>query len=306
MCLEPACDIVRKKKNTTHTLTHSQGRTQWIKCWRHTHAHWHHPWVHIRPLTYAACYAAVALLTQSTCAHDKGTKEEMQIWQMHLCKKHCIVIITDMIITDNWTDFNWTSYFFFYDYSTIITLLFQIFNLKTWSPDSFFCIFTYFLRPWMFLLLSVNVKLCFFSPVPLPWVGHSHPRGQKPDQPDADHQPSQEDHCSGGPQAPMGLRKCPHPPCLRQTSRQDVKWKTENLNSCRPSVFILLLFLLTATIHSGIYDAQTGDRGVPEEIQCEEETQGLFAELTLSHIPHFFFCSNTGGNKDTVISSPSF
>lgn len=50
--------------------------------------------------------------------------------------------------------------------------------------------------------------LLFFVPlVPFSRVGHSHPRGQKPDQPDADHQPSQEDHCSGGPQAPMGLRK---------------------------------------------------------------------------------------------------
>lgn len=49
----------------------------------------------------------------------------------------------------------------------------------------------------------------FSPPVPFSRVGHSYPRGQKPDQPDADHQPSQEDHCSGGPQAPVGLRKCP-------------------------------------------------------------------------------------------------
>lgn len=52
---------------------------------------------------------------------------------------------------------------------------------------------------------------CFVAPVPFPWVGHRHPRGQKPDQPDADHQPSQEDHSSGGPEAPMGLCKCPPP-----------------------------------------------------------------------------------------------
>ena len=51
----------------------------------------------------------------------------------------------------------------------------------------------------------------FSPPVPISRVGHSDPRSQKPDQPDADHQPSQEDHCSGGPQAPMGLRKCPMP-----------------------------------------------------------------------------------------------
>lgn len=61
-----------------------------------------------------------------------------------------------------------------------------------------------------FYILSVNVRFMFSLPlVPIPRVGHSHPRGQKPDQPDADDQPSQEDHCSRGPQAPMGLRKCP-------------------------------------------------------------------------------------------------
>lgn len=50
----------------------------------------------------------------------------------------------------------------------------------------------------------------FVALVPFPRVGYSHPRGQKPDQPDVDHQPSQEDHCSGGPQTSMGLRKCPN------------------------------------------------------------------------------------------------
>lgn len=47
--------------------------------------------------------------------------------------------------------------------------------------------------------------------VPVPRVGYGHPGGQKPHQPDVDHQPSQEDHGSGGPQAPLGLRKCPLP-----------------------------------------------------------------------------------------------
>lgn len=47
------------------------------------------------------------------------------------------------------------------------------------------------------------------SLVPLTRVGHSNPRGQKLDQPDADDQSSQEDHGSGGPQASMGLRKYP-------------------------------------------------------------------------------------------------
>lgn len=56
---------------------------------------------------------------------------------------------------------------------------------------------------WSSFVLSV-------LPVSIPRVGHSHPRGKEPDQPDADDQPSQEDHCSGGPQAPMGLRKCPN------------------------------------------------------------------------------------------------
>lgn len=42
--------------------------------------------------------------------------------------------------------------------------------------------------------------------VPVPRVGHGDPGSQKPDQSDADHQPGQEDHRPGGPQAPVGLR----------------------------------------------------------------------------------------------------
>lgn len=30
----------------------------------------------------------------------------------------------------------------------------------------------------------------------------------------------------------------------------------------------------TATLHCGVHDAQTGDGGMPEEVQCQEETQG--------------------------------
>ena len=43
--------------------------------------------------------------------------------------------------------------------------------------------------------------------VSIPRVGHGDPGGQEPDQPDADHQPGQEDHIRAGPEAPMGLRK---------------------------------------------------------------------------------------------------
>lgn len=32
--------------------------------------------------------------------------------------------------------------------------------------------------------------------------------------------------------------------------------------------------LPTATLHGGLYDAQTGDCGMPEEVQCKEEAQG--------------------------------
>lgn len=157
----------------------------------------------------------------------------------------------------------------------------------------------------------------FASPVPFPRVGHSHPRGQKPDQPDADHQPSQKDHRSGGPQAPMGLRKCPHVETDKQTvvivhhilltllHAQKGQQNTKTLDNFFFFFFLLFLFffLSPATIHSGVYDAQTGDRGVPEEIQCQEETQGLFTSSpspTSSLSPLTQLCSN---NPSTVSSS---
>lgn len=63
--------------------------------------------------------------------------------------------------------------------------------------------------------------------VSLPRVGHSDPGGEKSDQPDADYQPSQEDHSSGGPEAPMGLRKSStqrikHRPFLQNNPRKSV------------------------------------------------------------------------------------
>lgn len=151
---------------------------------------------------------------------------------------------------------------------------------------------------------TLNVKLrhvvLSVASVPFPRVGHSHSRGQKPDQPDAHHQSSQEDHSSRGPQASMGLRKCLLLETARQTAvsthlvillqlRKELKTNKTNMNNWLTSFFNVfcpprpkppsicpLPCLLSATVHSGVYDAQTGDRGVPEEIQCQEETQGLF------------------------------
>lgn len=37
----------------------------------------------------------------------------------------------------------------------------------------------------------------------------------------------------------------------------------------------LFLCLPTATLNSGLYDAQTGDSRVPEEVQRQKETQGV-------------------------------
>lgn len=56
--------------------------------------------------------------------------------------------------------------------------------------------------------LCVCVCVCVFALVSLPGVGHGDSGGKKSDQPDADYQPSKENHCPGGSQAPMGLRKC--------------------------------------------------------------------------------------------------
>lgn len=63
-------------------------------------------------------------------------------------------------------------------------------------------------------LLCENIILCMsvcvLGLVSLSGVGHGHSRGQESDQPDADYQPSQENHRPGGSQAPMGLRKYLH------------------------------------------------------------------------------------------------
>ena len=43
--------------------------------------------------------------------------------------------------------------------------------------------------------------------------------------------------------------------------------------SLSPSISVSV-FLSAATLNSGLHDAQTGDGGVPEEVQCQKETQG--------------------------------
>lgn len=40
-----------------------------------------------------------------------------------------------------------------------------------------------------------------------------------------------------------------------------------------------------ATFHCGVHDAQTGNSRVPEEVQCEKETQGLLMSLLIVIIP---------------------
>lgn len=56
-------------------------------------------------------------------------------------------------------------------------------------------------------MLSGNIWICVLGLVPLPGVGHGDSGGKESHQPDADDQPSQENHRPGGSQAPMGLRK---------------------------------------------------------------------------------------------------
>lgn len=41
----------------------------------------------------------------------------------------------------------------------------------------------------------------------------------------------------------------------------------------------LILCLPTATLDGGLHDAQTGDSGVPEEVQRQEETEGVKSHL---------------------------
>lgn len=44
-----------------------------------------------------------------------------------------------------------------------------------------------------------------------------------------------------------------------------------------------LTVLSAATFHCGVHDAQTGDGGVPEEVQRQEEAQGEGMFLTGLH-----------------------
>lgn len=46
------------------------------------------------------------------------------------------------------------------------------------------------------------------------------------------------------------------------------------MSASTPSNPTHCLSVVTATLHCGVYDAQTGDCGVPEEIQRQKETQG--------------------------------
>jgi len=78
----------------------------------------------------------------------------------------------------------------------------------------------------------VKTPSCWSLSVPVPRVGHRHPGGQKPDQPDADHQPSQEDHGPGSPEAPVGLRKCPR---SRWTTHPKWDQRLTDVSSSSPS-----------------------------------------------------------------------
>lgn len=46
---------------------------------------------------------------------------------------------------------------------------------------------------------------------------------------------------------------------------------------------IMIPLFLTATLHCGVHDAQTGNSRVPEEVQRKKETQGLLMSLFRSH-----------------------
>lgn len=102
--------------------------------------------------------------------------------------------------------------------------------------------------------------------VPIPWVGHSDCRGQRPDQQDADHQSSQEGDCHWCTQTPLDLRRC-------YTSNTHTHRHTHSKPFWRCFSHGVESFF-TATLHCGVHHAQAGDCGLPEEIQCQEETQG--------------------------------
>ena len=68
-------------------------------------------------------------------------------------------------------------------------------------------------------------------PVPLPRVGHRHPRGQEPHQSDADRQPPEEDQVGRGAQAPLDMRKLrrlPHQTGLAAANGSH-SWKNDML-----------------------------------------------------------------------------
>lgn len=95
-------------------------------------------------------------------------------------------------------------------------------------------------------------------------MGHSDSRGQRPDQQDADHQPRQEGDRHGRTQTSLDLRRCPKHTHTHSLTQIFLSTRSNNGRE----------FTFTATFHRGVHDAQTGDCGVPEEIQRQKETQG--------------------------------
>lgn len=164
---------------------------------------------------------------------------------------------------------------------------FRKFNSQKWKKKS--------ANPLMLMQkATLSTHSCDVMPgtVPLPWVGHSNSGGQRPDQQDADHQSCQEGDRHRRTQTSLDLRRCPkhtHTHTFTQIFLSTLS------NSGCESTF-------TATFHRGIHDAQTGDCGVPEEIQRQKETQGEWCQEPPKQV---LLKSSCWSNPGVIINLPA-
>lgn len=111
------------------------------------------------------------------------------------------------------------------------------------------------------------INICC-HPVSLTRMGHSDARGEKSHQPDVDGESQQEDYSRRGSQASLDL--CTY----SQDSSVTVSTPSYNTFSLIHPCLSPISGLFTATRTRGVRGAQTGDGGLPKEVQCPPETQG--------------------------------
>ena len=139
-------------------------------------------------------------------------------------------------------------------------------------------------------------------------MGHSDAGGEEPHQPDADREPGQANHGRRGPQAPMDLRKLP-----LDGAHFFSNFKIQISRQARIIFFFFSNIFFRycrhlATRTCGFGGAQTGDGGLPQEVQRPAQVKSMPAPsmLRLCYLIRHFCSRISGCHFDDHVGLPQF